>query len=126
MVSKPDAPGQRPGDALAERLNAEGNCPIEALVRLARQAEAEGDMRAAMEAWKSLLPYVHAKPKAIETAPETVIELARAVASAREEARAPQPQMRFHDLLSNFAHLAESDEAAELEAARNGAAQPEN
>ena len=73
----------RRSDALAEELISAGKCPVEALVRLAEQAESEGNLGQAIGAWKSVLPYIYPKPKAVEFAPEQVIELARDLAAAR-------------------------------------------
>ena len=73
----------RRSDALAEKLLADGKCPVEALVRLAERAEAEGDFSQAIGAWKSILPYIHPKPKAVEIEPEHVVALARDLAAAR-------------------------------------------
>ena len=52
--------------ALSEGLIEDGKCPVLALVRLAEQAEAEGRITVAIDAWKAVLPYVHARPKSIE------------------------------------------------------------
>ena len=89
-AGRPKGSRMRRSDALAEELISAGKCPVKALVRLAEQAEAEGDIGQAIGAWKSILPYLHAKPKAIEFAPEQVIQLARDLAAARGEGlRAP-------------------------------------
>ena len=82
-AGRPKGSRMRRSDELAEKLIADGRCPAEALTRLAVQAEAEGDIREAISAWKSLLPYVYPKPKPIEIAPELAIELARELAEAR-------------------------------------------
>jgi galactose-1-phosphate uridylyltransferase len=52
--------------ALSEGLIEDGKCPVAALVRLAEQAEAEGRITVAIDAWKAVLPYVHARPRNIE------------------------------------------------------------
>ena len=65
----------RRSDELAERLISEGRCPVEALVRLAERAEAEGELTQAIGAWKSVMPYIYPKPKAVEVAPEILVEL---------------------------------------------------
>ena len=75
----------RRSDELAERLISEGRCPVEALVRLAERAEAEGDLTQAIGAWKSVMPYIYPKPKAVEVAPEILVELAREMAAARAD-----------------------------------------
>ncbi|MCE5972609.1 hypothetical protein LZA78_03850 [Sinirhodobacter sp. WL0062] len=76
----------RRSDVLAEELISAGKCPIEALVRLAQQAEAAGDVGQAIGAWKCILPYIYPRPKAVETQPELVVDLARTLASVRSEA----------------------------------------
>ena len=95
MMSKVSHGGSRPGAGrpkgaqnrrtrlLADKLLGAGKCPAEALVRIAEQAEADGKMDLALDAWKAVLPYVHAKPKAVELDPERVIRLAREIAEAR-------------------------------------------
>jgi len=85
-AGRPKGSRMRRSDALAEELISAGKCPIEALMRLAEQAEAAGDLAQAISAWKSILPYVHPKPKSVEFAPGEVIELARELAVARTEA----------------------------------------
>ncbi len=62
---------------------ASGKCPIEALIRLAEKAETEGDISQAINAWKSTLPYIYPRPKAVEFAPEDLIELRQNLAEAR-------------------------------------------
>ena len=52
-------------------------------MRIAEQAEAAGETALAIDAWKAVLPYVHAKPKAIEVDPTAIVELARDLAEAR-------------------------------------------
>lgn len=91
----------RRSDALAGELIETGKCPVQALIRLAEQAEADGDRGQAIGAWKSILPYVHPKPKAVEIAPEVVIELAREVAAARVNGSRPEPDPCFADRVEN-------------------------
>ena len=95
METKPKLGGSRPGAgrprgaqnkrtlALSDRLLAQGKCPAEALVRIAERAEANGETALAVDAWKAVLPYVHAKPKAFELDPASVVLLARDLAEAR-------------------------------------------
>lgn len=64
---------------LAEKFQTDKKCPAEALARIAQQAELDGDTRLAVDAWKALLPYVHAKPKAIESDPEAVLQMMREI-----------------------------------------------
>ena len=85
-AGRPKGSRMRRSDELAERLIAEGRCPVEALVRLAERAEDEGDLTQAIGAWKSVLPYIYPKPKAVEVEPEILIDLAREMAAAKIEA----------------------------------------
>ena len=85
-AGRPKGSRMRRSDELAERLISEGKCPVEALVRLAERAESEGELTQAIGAWKSVLPYIYPKPKAVEVAPEILIDLAREVAAAKIEA----------------------------------------
>lgn len=80
----------RRSDALAEELISSGKCPVRSLVRLAERAEAEGDLNQAIGAWKSVLPYIHPKPKSVEFDPQLVVELARDIAAARAELSEPR------------------------------------
>jgi len=84
-AGRPKGSRMRRSDELAERLISEGRCPVEALVRLAERAEAEGDLTQAIGAWKSVMPYIYPKPKAVEVAPEILVELAREMAAARAD-----------------------------------------
>lgn len=85
-AGRPKGSRMRRSEVLADELIAAGKCPIQALVRLAEQAEAEGDVGQAIGAWKSILPYVYPKPKAVEIEPEQVIDLARDLTAARADA----------------------------------------
>lgn len=76
--------------ALADRLLTEGRCPAEALVRIAEKAEAKGETALAIDAWKAVLPYVHAKPKPVEFDPGQVVLMTREIAEAR---LAPKPEV---------------------------------
>lgn len=86
-AGRPKGSRMRRSDELAERLISEGKCPVEALVRLAERAEAEGDLTQAIGAWKSVIPYIYPKPKAVEVAPEILVELARDMAAARADTK---------------------------------------
>jgi hypothetical protein len=68
---------------MADRLLSEGKDPIDALVRIAEKAEANGDLALALSSWKSVVTYVYPRPKPVESEPDLAIELARATASAR-------------------------------------------
>ena len=50
---------------LAEMLHSMNCCPAEGLVRVAQYAESEGNWPLALDAYKSLLPYLYPKRKAI-------------------------------------------------------------
>lgn len=63
--------------ALAERLAQEGRDPAEGLIRIAELAEQQGELTLAADAWKALLPYVHARLKPVESDPDGVVALAR-------------------------------------------------
>jgi hypothetical protein len=80
---RPKGSQNRRTQALADKLLADGKCPAEALVRIAERAEAAGETALAIDAWKAVLPYVHAKPKAVEFDPEQVVHLAREIAEIR-------------------------------------------
>jgi len=61
---------------LAEMLHSMSCCPAEGLARIAQQAESEGNWPLAVDAYKTLLPYLYPKRKAIEvqdTSKEVVI-----------------------------------------------------
>ncbi len=68
---------------LAERLLAAGRCPVEALVRIAEDAERAGNTGLALDAWKAVLPYVHARPKPYESDLEGRIALEKELADVR-------------------------------------------
>ena len=85
-AGRPQGSRNRRSDALAEELIAEGRCPVRALIRLAEQSEKEGEITQAIGAWKSILPFVYPKPKAVEFAPEELVELSRNIAAARADA----------------------------------------
>ena len=86
-AGRPKGSRMRRSDAMAERLIAEGRCPVDALVRLAEEAEARGELSLAMGAWRSILPFIYPKPKAVEVAPEVVLDLARDLDAVRKDVR---------------------------------------
>jgi hypothetical protein len=92
----------RRSDALAEELISAGKCPVQALVRLAERAETEGDLAQAIGAWRSVLPYIYPKPKAVEIEPEEVIELARGLAEIRANAATNIVENDHVALVENF------------------------
>ena len=85
--------------ALAEKLLADGKCPAQALVRIAERAEVEGETALAIDAWKAVRPYVHAKPKPVEFDPQQVVRLAGEIAAARL-VHASEENSSFGDLLA--------------------------
>lgn len=94
--------------ALSEKLLADGKCPAEALVRIAERAEAKGDMALAVDAWKAVLPYVHAKPKPVEFDPIQVVQLAKEISDARAKSTS-ETTTDFGDLLNNAETVVVSD-----------------
>jgi hypothetical protein len=104
-AGRPKGSRMRRSDELADRLIEDGKCPVDALVRLAEQAESEGDLGQAIGAWKSVLPYVYPKPKAVEVAPEVIVEMTQDIAAAR--ARASRADLSYN-------HLQLMDHAAEV------------
>lgn len=101
-AGRPKGSLTRRSEVLAEALLSNGHCPVEALIRLAQEAEAQGDLGQAIGAWKSIIPYVYPKPKAVEVDPETVIELAKAIAEARVSASTPEPGGSYNELLDHY------------------------
>lgn len=73
---------RRRNAAVAGILNAAGANPAEALIRLAAESEATGNLSQAITAWKALLPYRYARPEPIESDPEGAVELARSLKEA--------------------------------------------
>lgn len=80
---RPKGAQNRRTQAFADKLLSEGRCPAEALVRIAEGAEVAGETALAIDAWKAVLPYVHAKPKPVEFDPGQVVLMAREIAGAR-------------------------------------------
>ena len=82
---RPKGSRMRRSEALAEELIMAGRCPAEALVRLAEECEAQGDYKEAIGAWKSILPYVYPKPKAVEFETERALDFARDLLEMRTQ-----------------------------------------
>lgn len=82
-AGRPKGSRSRRSDAVAEKLLAQGKCPVEALIRLAEDAEADGDRSLAIHAWKAVLPFVYPKPKPVEIYPDAVVELTRLLSEAK-------------------------------------------
>ncbi|WP_417733416.1 hypothetical protein [Roseovarius sp.] len=85
-AGRPKGSRSRRSEAVAEKLLALGKCPVDALVRLAEEAEADGDRSQAINAWKTILPFVYPKPKAVEIDLDAVVELARRLSEAKAQA----------------------------------------
>ena len=101
-AGRPKGSVTRRSEVLAEALLSNGQCPVDALVRLAQEAEAQGDLGQAIGAWKSILPYVYPKPKAVEIEPEIVIELAKEIAKVRASAATKELGGSYGELLDRF------------------------
>ncbi|MCF4099918.1 hypothetical protein [Maritalea mediterranea] len=71
--------------ALRELIDAEGIDPAVALMRIAREAEEREDYALAVDAFGKILPFLHARPKPREFAPDAVVELEKRLAAARVE-----------------------------------------
>lgn len=84
-AGRPRGARNRRSRELADNLLGAGKCPAEALIRIAERAEADGNLGLALDAWKAVLPFVHARPKPVELVPEEVLELARSLAQVRQE-----------------------------------------
>lgn len=82
-AGRPKGSRMRRSEELAEKLIASGKCPLQALIRLAEKAEIDGDISQAINAWKSTLPYIYPRPKAVEFAPEELVELTRSLSEVR-------------------------------------------
>jgi hypothetical protein len=99
-AGRPKGSRMRRSDELAEKLISSGKCPIEALVRLAEKAEVDGDISQAINAWKSALPYIYPRPKAVEIAPEELVDLTRKLSEARaQELQAAANSISYGELL---------------------------
>ncbi|MFV2069364.1 MAG: hypothetical protein ACC645_20565, partial [Pirellulales bacterium] len=57
--------------------------PALALVRIAKQAELDGEGGLAIDAWKAVLPYVRPRPKPVEIDMKAVISMAREIGDIR-------------------------------------------
>ncbi len=113
-AGRPKGSRGRRSEVLAETLLSQGICPVEALIRLAEKAEAQGDLGQAMGAWKGILPYVYPKPKAVEIEPEVVIELAKAIAEARANPSGSAMNESFGSLLDRYVREKEARKAKDV------------
>jgi hypothetical protein len=82
-AGRPRGVPNRRSQQLFDEILLAGKCPAQALVRIAERAESEGKLALAIDAWKAVLPFVHAKPKAVELDPEAVVGLTRSMTEAR-------------------------------------------
>ncbi|WP_139279236.1 hypothetical protein [Roseovarius marisflavi] len=94
---------------MAEKLLSQGKCPVEALVRLAEEAEADGDRSQAINAWKTILPFVHPKPKAVEIDPEAVVALARLLSEEKIRATEGVDDAPWGQMLERMRKSLEAD-----------------
>lgn len=88
-AGRPKGSRMRRSEALATKVIDGGNCPVDALIRLANDAEGQGDRREAISAWKAVLPFIYPRPKAVEVEPESAIELAGELVQAQRAAANP-------------------------------------
>jgi len=103
-AGRPAGSRMRRSEELAEKMITSGKCPLEALVRLAEKAEADGDISQAISAWKSTLPYLYPKPKSVEIAPEALVELTRSLSEVRaQEQHANDNSTSFGERLARAA-----------------------
>lgn len=95
-MARGSAPGERRGgrqagtpnrktNALREAIEAEGVDPAVALVRIARSAEEREDYALAVEAYGKVVGFLHARPKPVDTDPDALIELERALIRVKLE-----------------------------------------
>lgn len=108
-AGRPKGSRMRRSEALAERLIAQDQCPVEALVRLAQAAEEDGERGEAIAAWKSVLPYIYPKPKAVEVDASGVLEFAQELAVVRAEAQQESQGEHYHALLAQMEAVIGSD-----------------
>lgn len=91
------APGERRGGrqagtpnrkttVLRDRLEADGIDPAAELVRVARAAEAGGELGIAADCWAKLSAYVYAKPRPVVLDPDELVALEGRIAAARADA----------------------------------------
>lgn len=120
-AGRPKGSRMRRSDAMAERLIAAGRCPVDALVRLAERAEAEGEISQAIGAWRSILPYIYPKPKAVEVAPEVVIDLARDLDALRTDVRQSQSGRDFVNTVDWMVKKLEAEKEEEERQAKTAA-----
>ena len=104
-AGRPKGSRMRRSDELADRLIEDGKCPVDALVRLAERAEDEGDLGQAIGAWKSVLPYIYPKPKAVEVAPEVIVGLTQDIAAARLQASVGELSANHLQLMEHAADV---------------------
>jgi hypothetical protein len=90
----------RPTAERIARTLSQGDDPADALLRIAEEAEAIGDLALAIEAWKGLLPYVYARPKPVQIEPDTVVALVELLEEARRaDDEEPSESDRIRDAM---------------------------
>ena len=82
-AGRPPGPVLQNHRELIAAIIASGQSPLEALLRIAKKAEEDGDVRLALDAYGKALPYVHPRPKPMELDPEEAIELQALIAEAK-------------------------------------------
>lgn len=109
-AGRPVGSMSRRSEAVADKLHAQGKCPVDALVRLAEEAEADGDRLQAINAWKTILPFVYPKPKAVEIDPDAAVQLTRLLYEARVEATQELGSSSYGDRLRRAARKLDAGE----------------
>jgi hypothetical protein len=71
---------------LRDEIAALGIDPVVALARIGRDAEAREDWPVAIECFRSISPFVHARPKPVEIDPDGLVELEKRLVQAKIEA----------------------------------------
>ena len=111
-AGRPKGSRSRRSEAVAEKLLSQGKCPVDALVRLAEEAEANGDRLQAIGVWKAILPFVYPKPKAVEIDPEAVVELARLLSEAKIRATEGADDAPFGQMVERMRKSLEAEDAS--------------
>lgn len=109
-AGRPKGSRSRRSEAVAEKLLALGKCPVDALIRLAEEAEADGDRSQAINAWKTILPFVYPKPKAVEIDTDAVVELARRLSEAKTHAAESADNFPLGKMVERMRRSMEADE----------------
>lgn len=95
-MARGSAPGERRGGRKAgvpnrgtalvrDRLDAVGAEPAVELMKIARAAEAGGDLSLAADCWGRLAAFVHPRPRPVEIDPDALIDLERRLVRVKLE-----------------------------------------